>query len=247
MLFLDKLRRMQQYAESGVCRRRILLNYFNEPYDHNCNNCDVCKNPPLHIDGTIPAQMLLSAIARTGEEVGMITAIDIVRGQNKGEIISKNYNRLPTFGVGKDISFTTLNGYLLQMLQMGLIDVAYEENKHIKITAMGREVLKGVRKVEFTEVKPYTNKPKPQAVLITPDDVIDKQLLQELKQMRTSIARAEGMPPYIIFSDKTLAAIARSKPTNKAEFSVLYGVGEKKTEKYWREFTDVVRKWLNKQ
>ncbi len=250
MVNMDKLRRMQQYAESGVCRRRILLNYFNEPYDHNCNNCDVCKNPPRRIDGTIPAQMLLSAIARTGENVGMTTAIDIVRGLNKAEIMNKGYHRLPTFGVGRNLSFATFNGYMLQMLQLGLIDVAYDENKHIKITPMGREVLKGQRKVEFTEVEYHTRKAekeKKQPVLITPDEVSDKQLLQELKQMRTAIARAEGMPPYIIFSDKTLAAIAEAKPTTKAEFSVLYGVGEKKTEKYWRQFTSVVRKSLNKQ
>jgi len=249
MVNMDKLRRMQQYAESSVCRRRILLNYFNEPFDHDCNNCDVCKNPPKRIDGTIPAQMLLSAIARTHENIGLTTVIDIVRGVNKAEVIANNYHKLPTFGVGRHLSFATYNGYILQMLQLGLIDVAYDENKHIKITDMGKEVLRGQRKVEFTEVVFHKAKDKSGEQLklpISQEGAIDKALLMRLKDTRTAIARASRIPPYTVFSDKTLTAIAQAKPTTKGEFGVLYGIGETKTEKYWRQFTAVVKEYIEK-
>lgn len=249
MINMDKLRRMQQYAESSVCRRRILLNYFNEPYGHDCNNCDVCRNPPKRIDGTTPAQMILSAIARTRESVGMTTAIDIVKGSSKAEIISNNYHKLPTFGVGRNLSFGNWNGYVIQMLHLGLIDVAYDDNKHIKITEMGREVLRGQRNVEFTEVVFHPSKDKSQSKSAYPvitEPSVDKILLEKLKETRLAIARASHIYAYMVLSDKTLNAIAQVKPTTKAEFGVIYGVGEVKTEKYWRQFTKVVREYKEK-
>ncbi len=247
-LNMDKLRRMQQYAESGVCRRRILLNYFNEPFDHDCNNCDVCLNPPKRIDGTIQSQMLLSALARTGQNVGMTTAIDIVKGSRKADIQAAGYDRLPTFGVGRDFSFSVWNNYVLQMLQLGLIDVAYDDNKHLRITDMGYDVLKGKRRVEFTEVdfsnrgKAKEKKPAVTSVIVAKDE--NKQLFDNLRDTRLAIARASGIAPYMVFSDKTLWAIANEKPRTKAEFGIIYGVGETKTERYWRQFTAVVNDYL---
>lgn len=242
LLNIDKLKRMQQYAESNVCRRRILLNYFNEPYGHDCNNCDVCKNPPQRIDGTIPSQMILSALARTHESIGLTAAVDIVKGSLKPEIRAAGYNKLPTFGVGRNLTFSTWNGYVLQMLQLGLIDVAYDEHKHLKITEMGREVLHGLRKVEFTDVelRSKTKQDKPVRLTLPDKSVVDKNLFEKLRQVRFAIARASHIAPYMVLGDKTLAIIAQEKPTTKAEFGILHGIGEVKTQKYWRQFTAVV-------
>lgn len=247
MLNIDKLERMKQYAESHVCRRRILLNYFNEPYDHDCGNCDVCKNPPRRIDGTVPAQMILSALVRTNENIGHTMAIDIVRGANKNELRDNGYDKLPTFGVGRNLSFATWNGYILQMLQLGLIDVAYNENKHLKVTPMGWEVLRGTRKVELTEVEIHTKaekKPEKKPQVPTKEDV-DKSLFEKLRQTRMAIAKAQNLKPYMVFSDKSLMAMAQEKPTTKDEFSAIYGVGELKCEQFWRPFTATIRKYLN--
>ena len=127
---IDKLRRMQQYAEASVCRRRILLSYFNERLECDCGNCDVCKNPPERIDGTVICQMALSAIARVNENEGVTTIIDILRGSQKTDIVAKGYNKLKTYGVGRNLTFAASDSYLLQMLQLGIIDIAYDAGNH---------------------------------------------------------------------------------------------------------------------
>ena len=250
---MDKLRRMQEFAESGVCRRRILLNYFNERFDHDCHNCDVCDNPPERFDGTRLAQMALSAIKRTGEQAGMYTVTDILRGWRKAEVIDKGYDRLKTFGVGRDYSSPEWNAYLLQMLQMGLFEVAYDENKHLKITDYGNEVLYGQRSIELNrfERRQFSEKKQtavaatmPPATPATPAKRMDKVLFEKLRDLRKALAQASHIAPYMVFSDKTLAAIATEKPTTQAEFGILYGVGDMKCRKYWRPFTAAVREYL---
>ena len=249
---MDKLRRMQQFAESGVCRRRILLNYFNERFDHDCHNCDVCDNPPERFDGTQLAQMALSAIKRTDEQAGMYTVTDILRGWCKSEIIEKGYDRLKTFGVGRDLTTPEWNAYLLQMLQMGLFEVAYNENNHLKITEFGNEVLYGRQTIQLNRFERRNLKSPKRAAesLEIPDATtsakqMDKALFEHLRDVRKALAQASHIAPYMVFSDKSLQAMATEKPTTQAEFGILYGVGEVKCQKYWRPFTTAIRDYLN--
>ena len=244
----DKLRRMQQYAESGICRRRILLSYFNENYDHDCHNCDVCSNPPERIDGTRLAQMAMSAIVRTGQHVGVNMITDILRGVRNAELTAAGYDRLPTFGVGRDLSYAHWNAYMLQMLQMGLIDVAYEENRHLRVTDYGREVLRGHATVEFTKFTFESlrrRKKQPQQAPAVVEKTPDEALFETLRLTRLALDRAAGIPPYQIFSDKVLRIMAQERPVNQAQFSVLYGVGEYKAAKYWRPFTAAIARYLS--
>ena len=253
---MDKLRRMQQFAESTVCRRRILLNYFNERFDHDCHNCDVCNNPPERFDGTRYAQMALSAIKRTDEQATMYTVTDILRGWRKAEVIEHGYDQLKTFGVGRDLTIAEWNAYLLQMLQLGLFDVAYDENNHLKITDFGNEVLYGKRTIELSrferrdfkksKLQPVEEQEQaiPDIIVTGPKKVMDKALFERLRDVRKALAKASHIAPYMVFSDKSLQAMATEKPTTQAEFGILYGVGEVKCQKYWRPFTAAIRDYL---
>ena len=253
---MDKLQRMQQFAESTVCRRRMLLSYFNERFDHDCHNCDVCDNPPQRFDGTQLAQMALSAIKRTDEQAGMYTVTDILRGWRKAEIIERGYDLLKTFGVGRGYSVAEWNAYLLQMLQMGLFDVAYDENNHLKITEFGNEVLYGHRTIELNryerrDIKKKAPRPADQAAIpdltfsTSPSKQMDKALFEKLRDVRKAIATASHIAPYMVFSDKSLQAMATEKPTTQAEFGILYGVGKMKCQRYWIPFTTAIRDHLS--
>ena len=247
---MDKLHRMQQFAESGVCRRRILLNYFNELFDHDCGNCDVCNNPPERFDGSTLAQMALSAIARTGQQASMYTVTDILRGWRKAEVIERGYDKLKTFGVGRDLSNQEWNAYLLQMLQMGLFEIAYDENNHLKITSFGNEVLFGRRHIELNRherhetLSRHKAKPAPVIVAEQPAKQMDRVLFEQLRDLRKAIATASKIAPYMVFGDKSLQAMATEKPTTQAEFGIIHGVGEVKCRKYWRAFTAAIRDYL---
>lgn len=253
-LNMNKLQRMQQYAESDVCRRRTLLSYFNERYEHDCGNCDVCLNPPERFDATIVCQMALSAIVRTGGKEGLSTIIDILRGSAKTDIVAKRYNTLRTYGVGRDLSAAAWNAYMLQMLQMGIIDVAYDDYNHLRVTQFGWDILKGARRQVMLSKFSYTDRrataaatkeKKPRQGQLQDMPPADKELFEQLKATRLAIAKAQKIAPYIVFSDKVLDVIARHRPTTREEFSCLYGIGEKKTEMYWRPFTAAVKDYLS--
>ena len=249
MVNIEKLSRMQQFAEATVCRRRMLLSYFNERYDHDCGNCDVCNDPPERFDGTTLCQMALSAMVRTDQNIGFKMLIDILRGSRKSEIIAHGYDKIKTYGVGHDYSNAMWNAYLLQMLQMGLIYIAYENDEHLKITSYGNEVLYGKRQVMLSRFyyDNYAKKPvKKAAQSIEFEGDVDMELLEKLKLTRRAIAKAHGIAPYMVFSDKVLMVMAQEKPTTKAQFGTLYGVGEFKTNAYWLQFTAVIKEHLKK-
>lgn len=246
---MEKLHRMQQFCEATVCRRRILLSYFDEHYDHDCQHCDVCANPPERIDGSILAQKALSAIMRVKEQEGVTMIIDILKGSSKPELTQAGYHLLKTYGVGRDLTFAEWNAYMLQMLQMGLFYVAYEESNYLKVTDYGRKILRGEAQVQLSKYQhrqlETRNTKKARQTTIMPDQPqVDKELFEELRLTRLAIARAQGIAPYLIFSDKVLTVMAQEKPTTFAEFSVMFGVGEIKAKRYWRPFTDTICRHL---
>jgi len=254
---MDKLRRMQEYAESGVCRRRILLNYFSEQTAHDCGNCDICENPPRRFDGSRYVQMALSAIKRTDETVRVSTVIEILKGMRSPAVVRQHYDEIKTFGVGKDISTNDWQDYLLQMLQMGFIEIAYNDGHKVKVTALGEDVLYGRSEAMLCVIDrsaKETPKHKPRLRLEIPAITIpglppttgveDPKLFEALRNLRTICADEEGFPPYIVFSDKVLHSLATIKPTTIAQFGAISGIGEHKKEKYGARFLALIQKYV---
>ena len=254
---LEKLNRMQQYAESDICRRRILLNYFGEAMEHDCGNCDVCKNPPERFDGTIIVQKALSAIMRTDQQIGTRMLIAILRGSYSEELLQKGYDKLKTFGVGRDIPQRDWMDYLLQILNLGYIEIAYNEDNHLKITPSGAKVLYGQEKATLVVIKREereSSKAKKKkvekeeqklfSVTTLSDDGISKELFEKLRILRKKLADQQSIPPYIVLTDKTLHLLAAQRPTSMEEFGNVSGIGEYKKEKYGADFIKVIKEFL---
>ncbi len=251
---IEKLQRMQQYAESDICRRRILLSYFGETATHDCGNCDVCKNPPERFDGTIIVQKALSAIVRTEQQISTGVMVDILRGNMTPEVVDKGYEQLKTFAAGREVPARDWHDYLLQMLQLGYFEIAYNENNHLKITPAGSDVLFGratarlvvIRREEANETKrgrkrklPVLSKELPLGLPNTENE----DLFEALRELRKRLADEEALPAYIVLSDKVLHLLSTSRPTTIEEFGNISGIGEYKKKKYGKEFVNLIRKF----
>lgn len=252
---IEKLQRMQQYAESDICRRRILLSYFGETATHDCGNCDVCKNPPERFDGTIIVQKALSAIVRTEQQISTGVLVDILRGNMTPEVVDKGYEQLKTFAAGREVPARDWHDYLLQMLQLGYFEIAYNENNHLKITPAGSDVLFGratarlvvIRREEANETKrgrkrklPVLSKELPLGLPNTENE----DLFEALRELRKRLADEEALPAYIVLSDKVLHLLSTSRPTTIEEFGNISGIGEYKKKKYGKDFVNLIRQFV---
>ena len=243
---IEKLSRMQEYAESQVCRRRIILNYFGETSDCSCGNCDVCKNPPQHFDGTIIVQKALSAIRRAEEQAGFTLVTDILKGRMSPVVVAKGFDKMKTFGAGRDITAGDWHAYLLQMLQRGYIEIAYNEDRHIKVTSLGEDVLFGRKRAELAVIVREdlrVTKRKRQEQLpdsSTQMQTADQQLFEKLRELRRTIANEIKKPAYIVLSDKSLQSLTMVKPTNLLLFGNCFGIGEHKKNLFGERFVDMI-------
>ena len=243
---IEKLSRMQEYAESQVCRRRIILNYFGETSDCSCGNCDVCKNPPQHFDGTIIVQKALSAIRRAEEQAGFTLVTDILKGRMSPVVVAKGFDKMKTFGAGRDITAGDWHAYLLQMLQRGYIEIAYNEDRHIKVTSLGEDVLFGRKRAELAVIVREdlrVTKRKRQEQLpdsSTQMQTADQQLFEKLRELRRTIANEIKKPAYIVLSDKSLQSLTMVKPTNLLLFGNCFGIGEHKKNLFGERFVDLI-------
>ena len=240
---ISKLDRMKQFTEATSCRRKILLSYFGELLGSNCGNCDVCKNPPQFFDGTIIAQKILSAIYRLKQQEAMGMIIDVLRGAQNAAIISKGYQELSTFGIGKDISWKHWQHFIIQLINQGFCEIAFHKNNALQLTEFSSYVLfKGAKvaltkPVEITEIKPLVKEKKSRVKSSkTNTKSAANSLFERLKQLRYKIALEEGIPAYLVFSDATLKEIERERPLSENEFLSISGVGQRKLEVYGEEF-----------
>lgn len=245
-IYTEKLQRMLNYAEATSCRRKILLAYFSEDLKEDCGNCDVCKNPPQFLDGTILAQKALSAVRRTNEDIGANMMINILRGSANQELYSRGYQNIKTYGIGKDISFKDWQHYTNQLINIGVLEIAYDESFKLKITNFGNEVLFRSRKVKITQAVERVIKSKEKktkAKKLTKQE----QLFEELRQLRAAIAKKDGVPAYIIFNDATLNQIATELPTSENDLLTIQGINQIKVDRYAKPFLELIKAYKDRQ
>jgi ATP-dependent DNA helicase RecQ len=239
-----KLNRMKQYAEADICRRRILLSYFNEAVEKDCGNCDVCQNPRTRFDATVIAQKALSGIARTDQKIAMGMLIDILRGSRNRNVLQHGYDRLPTFGVGTELRGEEWAEYISQLLNSGVMDIAYDEAHSFKLNPVSRLVLKGERKVELVKFIPISERKAKEEELVPKEkpkqEIIRDALFERLRMLRKQMADALAVPPYVVFSDATLSEMAQKKPISEAQMKAVSGIGAEKFRRYGETFINEI-------
>ncbi len=228
---LAKLDRMKQYSEALSCRRKILLSYFGEYLAKDCGNCDICRNPPEFFDGTIIAQKALSCIFRLKGAEPIGTVIDILRGSQNEIVRRNNYQELSTYGIGNTISWRHWQQYLIQLINLGYIEIAFDKNNHLRLTKQAKSILFDNEKVYLADVK--------EEQLKTPEEkaaTANNSLFERLRQLRLKIAKEEDIPAYLIFNDAALKDMEKRRPMSDSEFLMIDGVGRKKMEDYGYRF-----------
>ena len=247
-----QLQQVMTYATGHICRRRTLLAYFGEIYPvENCGGCDICLHPPDLIDRTQEAQKLLSAVARTGERFGLRHVVDVLRGANTQKILSWQHHQLSVYGIGADHSTDDWLDLGRALQQDGALAEATADGATypiLHLTPRAWEILRGQRQVALPrpKAKPSARSAK-SAWSADPDRADDpvaashaQALFDRLRTLRREIAAEQDVPPYVVFPDSSLRAMADQRPTSRAAFSRISGVGSKKLELFYTPFASAI-------
>ncbi len=249
-----KLNAMLGYAETTECRRRVLLRYFGEEYRNGsgaekCENCDTCLEPTVTWDGTVMAQKALSCVYRTGQRFGASYLISVLRGEKNERIEKFRHDTLPTFGIGAELTSKEWHSVFRQLCAAGILVTDTAGHGSLMLSDESQSLLKGERSIFFrkdperkaTKSKSVTRRGTKLADKIELSEVDgSKNLFDALRALRLRLAKTQGVPPYVIFHDKTLQEMVRTKPRSLDEFAKLSGVGEAKLQRYGETFLSVL-------
>ena len=236
----QQIQQVVAYAESTVCRRRTLLAYFGETFQNeNCGNCDNCLRPMTTMeDRTDDARKFLMCVYRTQQRFGMRHIIDILRGANTQRIRDLGHDQLPTYGIGKNLSVDEWVRLGRALLHQGLVSETTDGYPVLRLNTLSREILRKQREVQIA-APPQTRQEKTNAA--SPLKPEEEALFQCLRNLRKQIADEQGVPPYVVFLDMSLRAMAQQRPQSEAQFAKIPGVGSRKLEAYFTPFTDQIR------
>jgi len=232
-----KLDQMAKFAQLTTCRRKYLLNYFDEQAPEFCGSCDVCLSKYDLIDGTVIAQKALSAVYRLNQSFGMNYVIDFLRG-SKSEKIREEHKALKTYGVGQDISKEDWQTYMRDLIAKGYLYQTEDEFPKIKLTNASDDILKGRTTIQLVKTKTVQESPRSSAS--EAELSYEKGLYNELKELRKTIADSANVPAYIILGDSTLIEIAAYLPQSLDEMRRISGFGDVKIQRFGKEFLNVV-------
>lgn len=246
---LEKLNKLQYFAETLTCRRQWLLKYFDERHPGSCANCDTCLVNQPEFDGTEASYKAMSALVRIRQPINLFTLVNVLRGSQANYIRESGFNKIKTYGVGKDIGAIGWRQYIRQLIDQGLIGYSQNGRGKLQLTKQGRQVLFDRKPVTLTkspfEVGLTRKRDRIKKVAFQPGTDYDSDLFEELRKLRKQFADAQNLPAYIVFSDATLKQMAAEKPTSKKTMLAISGVGEKKYKSYGKAFIKVVRQFTD--
>jgi ATP-dependent DNA helicase RecQ len=238
----QKLRALQAIAEAAQCRRQALLGYFGEAIGR-CGNCDACLEPRETYDGTILAQKALSAAYRTGQRFGAGHLIDVLVGADTERVRQWRHDSIKTFGAGQDVPRAQWQSVFRQLAAAGLLVPSADGHGSLVFGDAAGDVLKGERRVDLLRDPEPAKRKRERERDKRVESAGDEALLAELKRVRTALAKAQGVPPYVIFHDTTLIAMAAARPETIDAFAALPGVGEAKMRRYADTFLKAIEDW----
>lgn len=242
---LEKLNRIAEYAQSPVCRRKIILHYFNEELDKDCGNCDICENPPRRFDGTILAQKALSAVSRLRQKEPVGTVIDVLRGSDKRYILENHYNEIKTFGAGKDITYDDWKYYFQQLVAMGYLEPDIRNRNHLQLTQKASRILFDNEKVQLSAyVAPEITAGRRSEPKISKQESFENWLQMQLVELRKELAAKQGIPPSTLFSDVTLVDMKKKLPVCLYHMTHISGMGAAKLEQYGEILASAMRNFI---
>ncbi|NUO77530.1 MAG: DNA helicase RecQ [Lysobacter sp.] len=236
-LELRKLDALLGYCESTQCRRQALLGWFGEPHPGACGNCDNCIDPPQSWDGTEAARKALSCVYRTGQRFGAGHVIDVLRGVETEKALKFGHDRLSTWGIGADLDVRQWSSVFRQLVAGGLLEADIERHGALRLTADSGPVLRGERDLRFRTEQPKaarSRKPRGGAAAAPMIDLDPASLARfnALREWRSTTAREQNVPAYVIFHDATLRAIAEAAPDDLDDLSGIPGIGASKLDRY---------------
>jgi ATP-dependent DNA helicase RecQ len=246
----QQLEQVVKYCHTLGCRTQALLAHFGEDHPGGCGHCDNCLQPPKVVDATQDARKLLSAVARTDQRFGMSHVINVLRGSTAERVTSRGHHELSVHGIGKDQPagyWRQLSEHLIQQEQLA---VTGDEYRTAYLTAGSKDVLRGDTQVQLAQSRaaspssPSAGRRRGTAG-VDPDLPIDEALFATLRELRRELARAEGVPPYIVFGDAALRQMAQSAPTTEAAFLQINGVGRTKLDRYGPNFLEAIQQHLD--
>jgi ATP-dependent DNA helicase RecQ len=239
-----KLDAMLGLCELTACRRQALLSYFGETLSQACGNCDTCLEPPEAWDATVPAQKALSCVHRTGQRFGVNYLIDVLLGKDDDRIKRFGHDRLTTSGIGKELGQQEWRGVFRQLISRGLLAVDLEGHGGLRLTDLSRPVLRGEAPLMLRrDAKPEKAKKTKTARAVRGAFIqdADRRLWEALRVCRLELARKQGVPPYVVFHDATLAEMVERRPQTLSDLAHISGVGERKLAAYGADFIAIVR------
>ena len=238
----QQLRQTLDYGMAAICRQRFLVGYFGETLAQDCGSCDNCLHPVPLEDRTIEAQKFLSCVYRCGQRFGMRYIVEVLRGKTSDRMLQNGHDKLSTFGIGRDLTDKQWRALGQALLNRDYLVESTDGYSVLEIAERGVAVLKKEEEVMVPQLR-ADKEDAPKLERLQQEETLspaEEELFQHLRKLRKQLADRQSVPPYVVFADRTLKAMAQQQPETLAEFGQLVGVGQKKLDRYGDTFLNAI-------